>query len=134
MIGDGNGEVVLMVEDEPTVRENVARMLEALSYRVIRASSGEEALAIIRSDCEIDLLFTDISMPGGINGTVVARQAAKLRPAMPVLLTTGYNEGVQIPRDVALSRINILRKPYRLHELGDAIGTALKSEPWAGRV
>ncbi|WMS42021.1 PAS domain S-box protein [Acuticoccus sp. MNP-M23] len=134
VIGDGMGEVVLIVEDEPTVRENVARMLEALCYRVIRASSGEEALAIIRSDCNIDLLFTDISMPGGISGTVLARQSAKLRPAMPVLLTTGYNEGVQLPTDVAISRINILRKPYRLHELGDAIGIALRSEPWSGRL
>ena len=133
-IGDGNGEVVLLVEDEPFVRENVGRMLEALQYRVIATGSGEEALAIIRSDCDIDLLYTDISMPGGISGTALARQAAKLRPAMPVLLTTGYNEGVQLPTDVAISRINILRKPYRLHELGDAIGTALKSEPWSGQM
>ena len=108
------GERILVVEDDPDVREMTLEMLSELGYRVSVARSGAEALAILRQKGEIDLLFTDIVMPGGISGTDLARTASRLRPDLKILLTSGYEPGARAARkDFAF-----IAKPYRAPALG----------------
>jgi CheY-like chemotaxis protein len=108
---------VLLVDDEELVRIGTAEMLVDLGYSVVQASSGVEALGILRSSSvEIDLLVSDYLMPG-MNGADVAREARKVRPNLPVLLVTGYTNltqgpGADLPR---------LAKPFRQAELASRI-------------
>jgi len=85
-------ETILVVEDDAPLRQYVVSELERLGYRVLQAPNGMEALQIIRSDETIDLLFTDVVMPGGINGPVLAEQATALKPGLRILFTSGYTE------------------------------------------
>lgn len=103
-----NGETILVVEDDQRVRRVTVRRLEALGYKVLRAPSGPEAMKVIDSGVEIDLVFTDMVMPGGMNGADVAREALKKRPDLKVLLTSGYAEEALDIADGA----QMLRKPY----------------------
>jgi CheY-like chemotaxis protein len=108
----GNGRV-LLVEDNPSVAEVCAEMLEQLGYSVTRASDGLEALEAIEQN-GIDLMFSDIVMPGKLDGIDLARQVRRLRPDLPILLTTGYSGARK-------SEFPILRKPYQIHELSEAL-------------
>ena len=83
-------ETVLVVEDDPFVRSLVVMRLDSLGYSVVTAEDASDALRKLRSDAPIDVLFTDIVMPGGINGYDLAEMAAGLRPGLPVLLTSGF--------------------------------------------
>ena len=83
-------ETVLVVEDDPFVRSYSTTSVESLGYSVIAAVDGNDALQKLRTDIHVDILFTDIVMPGGINGWELADLARKLRPGLPVLLTSGY--------------------------------------------
>ncbi len=107
-----NGRV-LLVEDNPTVAEVCGEMLEQLGYSVTRASNGLEALEAIEHN-GIDLMFSDIVMPGKYDGIDLARQVRRLRPEIPILLTTGYSGARK-------SEFPILRKPYQIHELSEAL-------------
>src|SRR4051794_11343870 len=86
----GRAATVLGVEDDPDVRELAAEVLEQCGYRVLQAADGQEALATLRDEGEIDILFTDIVMPGGINGAQVAAAAIRLQPGIKVLFASGY--------------------------------------------
>ena len=86
------GETILLVEDAALVRNAVAKMLADLGYRPIAAASAEEALALIESGGRIDLLFTDMVLPGGRGGEELAAVARRLRPGLGVLYTSGYSE------------------------------------------
>jgi CheY-like chemotaxis protein len=88
-------------------------MLEQLGYSVTRASDGLEALEAIEQN-GIDLMFSDIVMPGKLDGIDLARQVRRLRPDLPILLTTGYSGARK-------SEFPILRKPYQIHELSEAL-------------
>jgi two-component system NtrC family sensor kinase len=87
---DAEGATILLVEDEPDVREVLAAEITNFGYRVMTASSGPEALSILDRDGEIDLLFSDVVMPGGMRGDELARRAREIRPGLKVLLTSGY--------------------------------------------
>ena len=108
----GNGSV-LLVEDNPDVATVSAGMLEQLGYTVRHVSSANAALTEIELD-GIDVLFSDIVMPGQMDGIALARQVRKLNPNLPILLTTGYSGTRQ-------NEFPILRKPYRLEELSQAL-------------
>ncbi len=82
---------VLIVEDEALVREVTAIEFEEAGLRVVSAGNGADAIALLASDPDIDLLFTDISLPGGIDGWAIAEHARKLRPGLPVIYATGYS-------------------------------------------
>jgi signal transduction histidine kinase/CheY-like chemotaxis protein len=110
-----NGETILVVEDEPLVLSFVAEELTSIGYRVLTATNAEQALDLIRQNEQIDVLFSDIVMPGGMNGVQLAVEAGRIRPALKVLLTSGYaasalGEGIPDGTD-------LLGKPYQPDEL-----------------
>lgn len=115
---------VLVVEDDDEVRQVSVAMLRELGYRVLVAKDGREALNVLQNSDDIDLLLTDLVMPGGISGTALARQAQLMRPDLRVLLTTGYAGAEQIEAE----GIPIIFKPYRPSELGRMITNLLGSE------
>lgn len=123
-----HGHRVLVVEDDPLVREYVWTLLTSLNYKVTTAANGEDALVLLASDQRVDLLFTDILMEGGVNGWQLAERAQELRPDMPILFTSAYPDAAPRPSDAAVGQIRILRKPYRPGELSVAILAAIHPE------
>jgi signal transduction histidine kinase/CheY-like chemotaxis protein len=118
-------EIILVVEDDPLVRTYVLAQISSLGYRTLSASNGPEALNVLRSSEPIDLLFTDIIMPGSINGRELSIEALKLRPDLKVLFTSGYTEHA-IDHDGRLDQgVQLLRKPYRRSDLANMIRAAL---------
>ncbi len=119
-------EHILVVEDSPDVLALSKEILEEIGYKVSTAESGEEALILFKSlePGSVDLLFTDLVMPGGINGIVLAQEVAKLDPSLSVLMTTGYNEELVIEGPQA-SGLDVLGKPYRRSDLLDRVRQAL---------
>ena len=103
---------VLLVEDDPIVASTVAAALEDSGYEVARVTTADEALPLLASRARIDLLFSDVVMPGRLSGMDLVREARRLRPTLPVVLTTGYSETVARTEGVRL-----LSKPYRIEEL-----------------
>jgi len=112
----GRGETVLLVEDDERVRRVSVGRLGELGYRVIEASNGVDALELLRADAGIDLLFTDMVMPGGMTGDLLAEQARERLPGLKVLFTSGYAEPEIVSRSVA-GGATWLRKPYSLAAL-----------------
>jgi len=110
---------VLLVEDEVLVREMAAEDLAEAGFAVTPASDGDEALAILREGGEFDLLFTDIQMPGGINGWGLANEARQIIPGLKVIYATGLGEaGTGLSDDECY-----VRKPYNLKDLRRALNT-----------
>ncbi|MCA1413851.1 PAS domain S-box protein [Bradyrhizobium sp. NBAIM20] len=118
-------ETVLIVEDDPFVRSSVIRRVEALGYRVVAAVNGKDALQQLQGDPGIDLLFTDIVMPGGMSGWELADQARRVRPGLPVLFTSGYALETLVEQGRAQARAVVLTKPYRKVELAQRLRDAL---------
>lgn len=121
----GAGEHVLVVEDDARVRALTVRRLGDLGYRVTEAADGPEALEIIDQIGDIDLLFTDLVMPGGINGYELVERARKRNSGLKVLLTSGYAEDLVNPDKLSERQVRLLRKPYRQADLSEAIRIAL---------
>ncbi|WP_294333689.1 histidine kinase famiy protein [uncultured Sphingomonas sp.] len=119
----GGSETILLVEDSDDVRALAQEQLSAMGYRVLLAASGEEALERLKTE-SIDLLFTDIVMPGGMSGLELVEQFRTTHPDTPVLMTTGYNEDLvaDIPRG---TNLDVIGKPYRREQLADRIRSAL---------
>ena len=109
-----------MVEDDPGVRELTVSRLKAIGYKVVEAVDGRKAAEVLKSAEPVDLVFTDLVMPGGISGHDVAALARKLRPGIRILLTSGYAEDL-VPVDPELAQLKILRKPYRQGDLVAAL-------------
>jgi signal transduction histidine kinase/CheY-like chemotaxis protein len=121
-------ETILVVEDNDLVRSYVEKELKELGYRVIAARNGPEALAILREPRDIDLLFTDVVMPGGMFGPELAKQATRLRPGLEVLFTSGYTEDPVQPIEGIDGKARILHKPYRRTDLALMLRTVLKGK------
>lgn len=120
-------EAVLLVEDDPDIRDFVARALTSLGYRVREAADGREALALLALPQALDLLLSDMTMPGGIGGHELARAARRQRPGIRVLLMSGYSEqavAVGLPADCAL-----LEKPFLKPDLARAVRRTLDRPP-----
>ena len=123
----GSGETILVVEDELSVRRIAVAFLTRAGYRVIEADNTEAALEHLRQSNEIALLFTDVLLGEGGNGKALALLARELRPRLPVLLTSGFEQaspGSQRPEPPG-HEFELLRKPYRREQLLDAIGHCL---------
>jgi PAS domain S-box-containing protein len=122
----GRGETVLVVEDDAEVRALAVAMLRDLGYAVATASSGPEALALLadRGAGAVDLLFTDIVMPGGMSGVELGRAAEALHPGLKVLLTTGYAAEV-LTHGAAAPRFPLVQKPYKRADLARRLRAAL---------
>ena len=120
-------ETILVVEDDDIVRGYVEGELKALGYRVIVTRNGPAALEILRGPETIQLLFTDVVMPGGLFGPELAREAARLRPDLRILMTSGYTEHPVEALDGLGREVQILNKPYRRHDLAMMLRSVLKA-------
>jgi PAS domain S-box-containing protein len=125
-VGAPGGGVILLVEDDDLVRTYAARELRDLGYTVIAASNGPSALEIVREREDIDLLFTDVVMPGGMSGRQLAEAALSLRPRMRVLYTSGYTENAIVHHGRLDAGVRLLSKPYRKAELARSVREALE--------
>ena len=121
----GGSETILVVDDEIDIQENVAAILTTLGYRVLRASSADEASIVLRQQQRIDLLFTDVIMPGTMNSPQLAALARQLHPGVQVLFTSGYSEDAVIKDGKLQEGVKLLNKPYSSEELASAIRGSL---------
>ncbi|MBV9522289.1 MAG: response regulator [Alphaproteobacteria bacterium] len=111
---------ILVVDDDPDVRDYAISVLEDFGYRVLAANDGETALSVLRDDAKVDLLFTDVVMPG-LDGFELARQATARMPDLKVLFASGYATDLS-------PAARLLRKPYRPQQLTEEIAALLPRE------
>lgn len=119
------GHVILLVEDDADVRQALAQQLASLECRIIEAQDGLEALAIVESGQKIDLLFTDVVMPGGMNGMDLARFLRNTQPGLKVIYTTGYADDIVAKLGRLEDNAILLRKPYDRNKLIRTVALAL---------
>jgi len=110
-------ETILVVEDDHRVRRTTVARVEALGYTVLAAADGETALEVLRDSPGVDLLFTDVVMPGGMMGSALADEAKRLYPNIRVLFTSGYTEQAGVQAGAIREGCDLLKKPYRRPEL-----------------
>lgn len=128
---EGGSEKILLVEDDPLVREHVTGQLKALGYHIHTARNADEAHDILQLMNDIDLLFTDVVMPGTMNGRQLADLACQLRPGIRVLFTSGYTENAIVHHGRLDRGVHLLNKPYRRQELAAKVRKVL-DEPASG--
>ena len=117
------GGLVLVVEDNPDVRRTVVTQLATLGYATLEAGTASEALEHVRGNLDLDLVFTDVVMPGGMDGPALGRAVAELRPELPVLYTSGFAEAALVGAGIDGERL--LTKPYRKEDLGRKVAEVL---------
>lgn len=120
----GAGETVLIVEDEPAVRDIAVTFVKSLGYRVHAVGSAAEAIDQLATDTSIALLFSDVMLGPGMNGTELAQAARRQRPELAILLTSGYEDSPALASSEARS-FELLRKPYRYEDLAAALRRGL---------
>jgi DNA-binding response OmpR family regulator len=126
-------KAILIVEDDDDVREIAASLLEAAGYRIFEASNADAAYRLLRDhpDLRIDLLFTDVVMPGRLDGISLAEAARLLRPELKVLYASGFVDRVHNHRGARMWG-QLLHKPYRGKELRAAVAAVLDCDPVKG--
>ena len=117
----GDGEVVLVIDDEPTIRMLIGEVLADLGYAVIEAPDGPAGLKVLESNARIDLLITDVGLPGGMNGRQVADAARVSRPALKVLFITGYAENAVVGNGRLEKGMFVVTKPFQMETLASRI-------------
>ena len=122
----GNARI-LVVDDNHGVLEEAVEQLASLGYGVVSASSGAEALALLERDDGVDLLFTDVVMPGELAGRALAAKAMEIRPGLKVLFASGYFEGALVGKGQLETDVQFLAKPYRKKELAEKIEKVLST-------
>ena len=123
----GGSEKILIVEDDALVRQYVVTQVKSLGYTALEAANAAEALVIIDADKDIDLLFTDVIMPGNMNGRQLADEAARRRPELKTLFTSGYTENAIVHHGRLDAGVLLLPKPYLSSDLARMIRIALAS-------
>jgi DNA-binding NtrC family response regulator len=126
-MGDGSpdgqsGKTVLVVDDNREVADLSAAMLEGLGYCVLKAGNAREALARIDAGIHVDAVFSDVVMPGTLNGLDLARRVLTLHPGIALVMATGYSDKLESLHQLD---VEVLSKPYHLNELSDALARAL---------
>jgi signal transduction histidine kinase/DNA-binding response OmpR family regulator len=119
-------ELILLVEDDPDVRAHSLDMLRELGYRVLVAGDGASALAQLAAAGAVDLLFTDVGLPGGMNGKQLADEARRLRPGLRVLFTTGYARNAIVHHGRLDPGVELLAKPFTFAALADKLRQVLE--------
>jgi signal transduction histidine kinase/CheY-like chemotaxis protein len=120
----GDGQTILVVEDDDGVRVGAVAQLSDLGYQIVSASDGETALELIRQDASISLLFTDIVLTGALNGRQLADAAKVIRPYLRLVYTSGYTQNAIVHHGRLDPGVTLLSKPYRANELARVIGGA----------
>lgn len=122
------GARILVVDDNPGVLEEAVEQLERLGYGVVSAASGSEALAVLERGEAVDLLFTDVVMPGEIAGRALAEKAVQLRPGLKVLFASGYFEGALVSKGALETDVEFIAKPYRMKALAEKVEEILGAD------
>ena len=117
----GQGETILVVEDEPDVCQFAVKALHVLGYETLQAGDAETALGLLDAAPRIVLLFTDIVLPGPMDGVRLAAEARRRRPGLPVLFTSGYTEHALVGNGCLSEDVDLLTKPYRKADLGNKL-------------
>ena len=123
-----DGQTVLVVDDEPTVRMLVTEVLQDLGYTAIEATDGAAGLKVLRSDVRVDLLVTDVGLPGGLNGRQVADAARVARPDLKVLFITGYAENAVLSHGHLDPGMHVLTKPFAMEALANRIKDLISAQ------
>ncbi|HEX4504833.1 MAG TPA: ATP-binding protein [Alphaproteobacteria bacterium] len=123
----GDGETVLVIDDEPTIRMLIVDVLEEHGYAAIEAADGAAGLRILESDVRIDLLITDVGLPGGLNGRQVADAARRTRPKLKVLFITGFAENAVMGNGLLDAGMALITKPFVMTALGEKIRNLIES-------
>lgn len=124
----GQGETILIIEDEPTLRSLMTEVLEGCGYRVVSAGHGAQGLQILQSSQRIDLLLTDVGLPGGMNGRQVADAGRALRPDIKVLFVTGYAEVAVLGQDGLGNLMEVMTKPFDVLILASRVRALLGTD------
>jgi signal transduction histidine kinase/CheY-like chemotaxis protein len=127
-VAPGGTETILVVEDDADLRDTVVTALTQLGYRALAAANGAAAVRILSGTERIDLLFTDVMMPGGMLGPALAKRARELRPDIDVLFTTGYADNAVLAGTAGLTSSDVIHKPYRNEDLAMRIRHVLDRE------
>jgi PAS domain S-box-containing protein len=121
----GGAECILVVEDEDALRAYTSDILRELGYRVLAAANGAAALEILDNGRPVDLLLTDVVMPGGLNGRQLADEALRRRPSLKVIFMTGYTRNAIVHQGRLDAGVSLISKPFAFHELAKKIRTRL---------
>ncbi len=124
----GDGETVLVVEDHEDLRSYSAGAVREMGYHVLEAADAKAALTILESDQRVDLLFTDVVLPGGMNGRQLADATLKARPSLKVLFTTGYTRNAIVHNGQLVPGIQLLGKPFTYSDLATKIRAVLDED------
>jgi nitrogen-specific signal transduction histidine kinase/ActR/RegA family two-component response regulator len=124
----GAGETVLVIDDEPTVRMLIAEVLQEAGYVAIEAEDGPSGLKILQSDVRVDLLITDVGLPGGMNGRQVADAARLNRPNLKVLFVTGFAENAAVGNGHLETGMEVITKPFVMTELAIKITDMIENQ------
>jgi PAS domain S-box-containing protein len=117
----GYGETVLLIDDEPSVRLLIVDVLQEFGYRVLQAVDGPSGLKILQSDTRLDLLITDVGLPGGMNGRQIADAGRAVRPKLKVLFITGYAENAVVGNGHLEPGMQIVTKPFAIDALANKV-------------
>jgi CheY-like chemotaxis protein len=118
---------VLVVEDDPDVRTYTVEMVSGLGYQVISAADGRGALRLLDAHPELRLLFTDVGLPGGMNGRQLADEAIRRRPGIKVLFTTGYARNAIVHHGRLDPGVEVIFKPFTYSDLATKLRKAFES-------
>ena len=127
-VNSGDGEAILVIDDEPTIRTLIGEVLHENGYEAIEAHDGPSGLEILQSDARVDLLITDVGLPGGMNGRQVADAARVSRPDLKVLFITGFAENAAIGNGQLGPGMEVMTKPFEMAALGNKIRALLEEK------
>lgn len=114
------------MEDDALVRRHLTSVLEGLGYRVLEAADGNQAIDVLAANSDITLLFTDVVMPGGMNGQELSKRALEMRPGLKTLFTSGYAENAIVHDGRIDPGIELLSKPYNREQLAGRVQKILR--------
>ena len=124
---EGRGRTVLVVEDDPSVRQYAVRALAGLGFRVLEAEEGGQAIRMLEANEDVDLVLSDVVMPCGMHGPELAERVHGLRPKLPVVLMSGYTRDEVVQDDRLDAGVLLLNKPFRREQLVAKLKQALAS-------